>query len=114
MKEENVKINITAEFLSRNKYVVKKPFKDVGGAWRRIGDIINLDRTRANQLQQYGFIDRPIETAKIEPPERAVKPKPKNKKKKRLPVGEIEELIKESEGIDIQPPEPWPHKAEEE
>jgi len=70
------------------KYVIKRPFKDVGGVWRRIGDIVDLDRTRANQLRQYGFIDSPVETAKIEPPERAVRPKPGNKKKMRPSVDE--------------------------
>jgi len=62
------------------KYVVKKPFY-CDGAMKKPGDSIELDRKRANSLLQYGFLGRPIETAKKEPGERAVKPKPTNKKK---------------------------------
>ena len=69
------------------EYVVRKPFKQ-GGVMKNPGDIIDLDRTRANQLRQYGFIDKPVETAKIEPSERAVRPKPGTKKKMRPSVDE--------------------------
>jgi len=62
------------------KYDVKKPFY-CDGAMKKPGDSIELDKKRANSLLQYGFLGRPIETAKKEPGERAVKPKPTNKKK---------------------------------
>lgn len=64
------------------RYVVKKPFKQDGVSINP-GDIVDLDRTRANQLRQYGFIGRPVETAKKEPGERAVKPKPIHKTRKK-------------------------------
>jgi len=66
-------------------------FKDFDGSFRRPGDTIEADGTRAVKLHQYGFIGGKVETEKIEPQEKAVKEKPKNKKRGRPLVSAIKE-----------------------
>ena len=78
-------------------------FKDFDGSFRRPGDTIEADGTRAAKLHQYGFIGGKVETEKIEPQEKAIKEKPKNKKRGRPLISEIKETGKiEPAGLKIE------------
>lgn len=79
------------------KCEVKKQFKTTDGSWKKPGDTVSLTETSAKRLFAYGFVGKPPETAAIEPPERAVKESPKNKKKGQSSPGQApsdEQIIK--------------------
>lgn len=73
------------------KFRVKKMFKDFDGSFRKPGDTVEADGARAMKLHQYGFVYGAAETEKIEPPEKAVKGRPRNKKKDRNLISAAEE-----------------------
>jgi len=77
------------------KCKVKKLFKNVDGSMKLPGESIEIDEARAERLLKYGFISGLAETAKKEPPERAVKESPQNKKKAPAPVHKKKAPIQE-------------------
>ena len=74
---------------------VIKLFKNVDGSMKLPGETIELDEARAERLLKYGFISGLAETAKKEPPERAVRESPQNKKKDTAPVHKKKTPVKE-------------------
>ena len=76
------------------EFRVKKMFKDFDGSFKKPGDTVEADGARAIKLHQYGFIGGTAETEKIEPPEKAVKEKPKNKKKGKGFIDAVEETAR--------------------
>ena len=69
----------------KRSYIATKPFRDMDGLVKSVGDTVIADDDRAAHLRSVGLIGGAIkvETASVKAPEKATMKKPEPKEKRR-------------------------------